>query len=312
LSIVYPDVFINYNILFIYFEFPFLLNKKDIKIKENNKLMLITCNLMGGLGNQLFQIMTLITLAEKEKIEYVFLRTEYLQSNNNETRRETYWDSMFKELSEKTKERIYFINKEYIIEKGFRYQELKLEKTTNDKILYGHFQSYKYFEKGFVLKKLNIIEKRNKILKKWEKGPTYDKTAIHFRFGDYKKLTKIYTLLDVNYYIQCINKITNTKIFYYFYDKQDKEDVESIIIILKSIYKNYEFNDGTSNLKDWEECLLMSCFKNNIIANSTFSWWSGYLNTNIGHKVYYPIKWFVDKTKDCSDLFLPEWIGIKN
>uniref|UniRef100_A0A6C0H640 Glycosyltransferase n=1 Tax=viral metagenome TaxID=1070528 RepID=A0A6C0H640_9ZZZZ len=276
--------------------------------------MIITCNLMGGLGNQLFQIMTLIYFAENEKIDYILLKKEYLQSNNKETKRKTYWDSMFKELKDKTRETIYFFNQEYLREKSFNYKKIEIERNYCDKILYGYYQSYKYFDKQFVLKKLNIVNKRQNVLMKCGKNVVMsNKTAIHFRFGDYKLLKNIYSILDEKYYIECIKKINNTKHFYYFYDKNDKEDVEDIISDLEYRFIDFEFIDGTEfNLEDWEECLLMSCFKNIIIANSTFSWWSGYLNTILGHKIYYPINWFADKKKDCSDLFLPEWIGINN
>ena len=54
---------------------------------------------------------------------------------------------------------------------------------------------------------------------------------------------------------------------------------------------------------------LMSKIKNNIIANSSFSWWAAWMNENKDKKVVAPSVWFGPKNMHLSkeDLIPKEW-----
>ena len=53
---------------------------------------------------------------------------------------------------------------------------------------------------------------------------------------------------------------------------------------------------------------MSKCY-HNIIANSTFSWWGAYLNSNKNKIICYPSMWFTDpKYKNVYDMFPNEWI----
>ena len=63
---------------------------------------MITHNLCGGLGNQLYQIMATISLAKKYHHRFYFTYKNYLGSTN-ETIRTTYWEALLNDSKGYTK-----------------------------------------------------------------------------------------------------------------------------------------------------------------------------------------------------------------
>ena len=60
----------------------------------------VTCELMGGLGNQLFQIFCVIAYSLKNNKNYVFTNSKQL--NFGSAIRNTYWDNFLIELKNNT------------------------------------------------------------------------------------------------------------------------------------------------------------------------------------------------------------------
>ena len=283
---------------------------------------MITCNLMGGLGNQIFQIFTTISYAIRAKKQFKFLNQQQLGGGST-TIRYTFWNTFFANLKPFLITELP-IKVHVVREKGFPYNELSpLELLLNDDIyLYGYFQSYKYFEDNYsmICRLIGLDKTKEKLLDKIQtsKNDLNQKISMHFRIGDYKKLQEYHPLATYEYYERAMEYIQKTSTpdekftILYFCEDVDIEDVLSIVNRLAIKFPDYNFIRGDNTLADWEQMLYMSLCHHNIIANSSFSWWAAYFNSHDDKIVCYPSVWFGEKANnDTKDLCPSEWIKIK-
>jgi hypothetical protein len=212
-------------------------------------------------------------------------------------------------------------------ENGFSYNDLPVDQMMNrNTVIYGYFQSYKYFQQNFtgICRLIGLDKMKNNLLQKLqtiygeniEINSMKNTISMHFRIGDYKKVSDFHPILKYEYYHHSLNRIQTiypNDIFtiYYFCEEEDIRDVSNKISILKINYPEYSFIRGDNTLADWEQMLFMSCCHHNIIANSSFSWWSAYFNNKMDRIICYPSIWFGEKANiDTKDLCPPEWIKI--
>ncbi|GAB4188259.1 MAG: alpha-1,2-fucosyltransferase [Simkaniaceae bacterium] len=85
---------------------------------------------------------------------------------------------------------------------------------------------------------------------------------------------------------------------------------------LKDLKPNIIFIEGNDKILD---LFLLSKCKHNILTNSTFSWWAGYLNTNPNKIVIAPKIWRPKTNKrknilpkNCDDFLPKEWVILDN
>jgi hypothetical protein len=286
---------------------------------------------MGGLGNQLFQIFTTISLSIKTTNSFVFTNALLLDNG----KRHTYWDTLLFKLKPFLRE-IHFIretnsvfikdsgfNRMFTIfkENGFQYNNIPLYKLMGaDTYLHGYFQSSKYFDSTFqtIYRMLNIHEQKKSVV--YSLGDIVldleNTISVHFRLGDYKFLSHVYPILELSYYEKAFNQIikkTGKSKFnvFYFCEDNDLMDVLKIVNSLKERFVECSFIRCPEHLKDWEQLLLMSSCRHNIIANSTFSWWGAYLNTHEDKIVCYPNIWFQQAIgHNTEDLCPDDWLRI--
>ncbi|MDP3557263.1 MAG: alpha-1,2-fucosyltransferase [Bacteroidota bacterium] len=294
---------------------------------------MIVVKLMGGLGNQLFQYAAGLALASYNKTD-LFLDTTHLNNDPNGayTKRKFELDSFtisakiadssvlssfnFNEykLTTKFKKLRPDLFKKLIFNEHHFNFHANFFKFPSFTYLNGYWQSEKYFN-SFRDKLLADISLATPLSKNAElidsKIKSTNSVSIHVRRGDFislKSANHFHGFLDMAYYKQAIEEI-NDKIenptFFIFSD-----DIEWCKINFEFI-RSKEFVVGPSlEISTHEELILMSRCKNNIIANSSFSWWGAWLNKQAKKVVIAPKNWFNDKTINTNDLIPSSWIVI--
>jgi len=254
---------------------------------------MISCNLQGGLGNQMFQIAAAISLAKSNNDIYSF-NFENCFTPNQGNKSTKYIDNIFKNIPSHTHnnfEKVYN-------EPKFSFSEIPYEKNL---ILNGYFQSEKYFKNNSdYIKKIFYINDDN-IKKISNKYDTKNLTCVHIRRGDYLKFKDFHFTCDNDYYQKAISLIDDTKFIFI------SDDMDWVKINFKS--DNFLYSDLNDEILDFT---LITMCKNVIISNSSFSWWGSYLNNNNG-KIIAPKKWFgISGNKDTQDVIPNSWVLIDN
>lgn len=138
----------------------------------------------------------------------------------------------------------------------------------------GWFQDERYFKTiQKELRKELTPKKKIKISQELRKALEYDESvSVHIRRGDY---VKVRHALKMEYYRKAaawIKEQYRNPQFLIFSDDLDwvKENL--------GIGNNCIYINEDRKLQDYEELMIMSRCKSNIISNSTFSWWGAWLN----------------------------------
>lgn len=274
---------------------------------------MLTCYLQGGLGNQLFQIFTTISYGLTHKKTFAFTKQTRLDA-----KRSTYWHSFLSPLAKFTLDINYLSLSPFTLkEQGFTYNELPAVNSTNV-LLSGYFQSEKYFvtHASAIIRLIRLEAQKIAVLAKLQEkrhSVAQGCVSLHFRRGDYKQLQQFHPLLTVEYYANAISYIrqrAHITTLLVFCETDDLSDVTLIVDQLRASFPALVFQFMPSQLmSDWEQLLVMSLCAHNVIANSSYSWWGAYFNTQPHKIVCYPADWFGPKLRanDIRDLCPKEW-----
>jgi hypothetical protein len=281
---------------------------------------MIIVELIGGLGNQLFQYANAMNLA-KQLGRDVFFDLEFF--NNDEFKKYYKLDKFNTKVipakiedSRKIKKRTitpriarrilrklgsdgYYNKSNYFDESWFEANDsIELNKKMNI-FVSGYFTDKKYFDniKDQILEDFKLSVPLNEsnitILNKIQNT---NSVSVHIRRGDYVT-NPFFTTVNLEYYHRAMkymeSLVENPKYFIFSDDMNWVKNNFSMMV-------NFEYVEINDMNTDFMELFLMSRCKHNIIANSTFSWWGAWLNPNTKKNVVAPYSWFEDEVSQAN------------
>lgn len=267
--------------------------EQDAKLDTNRQYMkrvtFRKLGQMGRLGNQMFQIAATIGTAKKHGAAFYFKSWPYNKYLKNPV----------------PTSRFVNIRPWSVYEESY-YTYAEIPPAPVSLSLIGFFQSEKYFKhckqeirKYFTLKKkwVKYINKKYPQLK--------EKTcAIHVRRGDYVDYPDYHPPQPLSYYENAVKELFG-KNFKYIHFVVCSDDIGWCKNNLK--FPKMTFVEGENDIIDM---YIMSMCGDNVISNSSFSWWSAWLNQN-QNKVVAPNNWFgPKKPQDTKDLYCDHWIRL--
>jgi hypothetical protein len=185
-------------------------------------------------------------------------------------------------------------------------------RNTRNTILFGYFESVKYFEMIKEQITNEFTPRHDKLISNYDlynKIEITESVCLAIRRGDYitdEHVKKVALVCTENYFyksIEIIKKKINNPVFFIFSND------------IKWVQENMNFGKGTEiyfeneNNPDWETMRLMYSCKHFIISNSTFHWWAQYLSRNKDKIVIAPNRW---RNYDLAlDIYEPHWILVE-
>lgn len=299
---------------------------------------MIIVNLMGGLGNQMFQYATAkrLSIINNTELRIDAFNFKKLTANSEHTFQLTNFNLSAKQASRseiwkivqpinpvarafgsllgrspvKAKTNAIFREQDGC---DFKPEILELE---SDRYLVGYFNSYKYFDsiRNVLVDEYKLKEAISlpgqEIVKLIE---TTNSVSLHIRRGDYVNDPAVYKsmegIITDHFYRNAVDYIAakiNAPHFFVF--SNDMAWVKESFNIPYPI----TYVDINSAQRGFEDLWLMSRCKHNITAGgSTFSWWAAYLNPNENKIVVRTEKISnVSKYNYPQDYFPVEWVSV--
>ena len=255
----------------------------------------------GRIGNNLFQVAAAASLAGRNNCGFRVITGRYKTPDSAQLVRylQQFRTNILRkvEITEEMPEKYSLYQ-----EREFSYQPVEYKAGI---LLDGFFQSEKYFDRNIVLDLFEIDnDTKNYIQQKYGDLFREEITALHVRRGDYLKSSDNYAVCSYPYFRNAIRHIGQNKRYLVFSD-------DIAWCKKKFIGDNFIFSEGETAIVD----LYMQSFcTNNIISNSSFSWWGAWLNKNPGKIVIAPEPWFgvAYRDKSTKDLIPESWIRMKN
>lgn len=241
----------------------------------------------GNIGNQLFQIASVIGIAKTNNHEFAFPSWKFAKYFENEL-------PILKEQN--------FIPFQ---ERHYHFEPIQFDDENYD--LEGWFQSEKYFGDTATIKEYFKFKEELVLDIKQQFQSYFDKRTIliSIRRGDFVN-HKDYFQLPINFYLNAL------------VDHFPNYNDCSILVLSDDInYCKYHFSSLENvffgdSLNAVEQLILASLCDDFIISNSTFSWWCAWLGEKKDSKIIRPLHNFSEEKRQIfndKDYFPDRWIA---
>lgn len=302
---------------------------------------MIVLRVIGGLGNQMFQIAfaRIISLQtsdeliidcssyEKYKIRKfsaqnlnIIDSVKYIEDTNLSFIRRTQYKftlflfRVYRKIVRKVTKRNELGEKSFLswAKNGFyynfdRYFYETPRSNNNMKYIYGYFQSAKYYEnyEEIIKKEMKVktlpTNREQNII---DEIKSCDAVGISIRVGDDYLLNADLNVCNEDYYYKGMDYLfrkNKNVVFYVFSDSVER------------VRERFEFKYPVKyieDFKDYESMRLLYTCKYFIISNSSFSWWGAYLSDRKNKEVIAPNKWYANSNSK-PDIFMNDMILIE-
>ena len=279
---------------------------------------MIFVDIMGGLGNQLFQYATARSLAIDKNSTFLMNLEDYSREDAKNVDHVEFKLNHFnvdfnKQITESEMNNEYDNIKKIIepLSSDNFAKFINLNSYSGNIYLKGYWQNENYFKHNELIirddlkvktppntknrKMLNEIKESNSVCLSFRRGEYLDPYFIA-QFG---MCTEEYYKNAINF----ISKRVSNPTFFIFSD-----DVRWIEDNVKLDFPTIPVNFNGVGFEHEELRLMYSC-KHFILANSSFSWWGAWLSNYKNKIVFAPNPWFNSYTK--QSILCPEWIQLR-
>ena len=182
-----------------------------------------------------------------------------------------------------------------------------------DAYVHGYWQSERYFaEQAIALRRsLQFRHPPSADNSRWlERIGRCVSVSVHIRGGDYvssAKNRRIYAGCGPEYYGAALDRLCAAHSGARFFAFSD--DVSWARQCLGDRLDAVEIIDLNRGTESWNDMRLMSHCQHHVIANSSFSWWGAWLGERPGTTIIAPRQWYVAPGR-CLDLVPERWLRL--
>ena len=289
----------------------------------------VKVELIGGVGNQLFQYFAGRALAElhdvplkldisligingtkhESSLSALNLSMDFIESPKKVIFRKSFFGRAVAWIFRKTS-----LSRRFLMFFHRRYEsptlgyDLNLLRVRPPITISGYFQTKKFYDQ--------VIGEDSKRIELKSSSVWFDNMAnllksktvvgLHIRRGDYLNLKESFGLLSKGYYFDALRRLKEQLQYEEIWVFSDDTDLAGLVL---GDIKGTRYIIPPNDSNPEESMFLMAQCSALIISNSTFAWWAGVING--GNMVCYPKPWFL-AAEYSADLLLPEWQAIES